>query len=411
MLEILTVGQELTSGTTVDKNAGFIAHALHSIGLSTSRITTVGDAIEDIVRALKSVLPETRFIIITGGLGPTEDDRTAQAAAKTFGRELIVNKEALDCLEQKFKQSGRKIFSAERKQAMLPTGCRIVQNPVGTACGFLIEEGKRHFVFLPGVPEEVRAITDKFLVGHLKEAVGSKQIIFNRTLKVFGLWESAIQQKLDGILPANSTASIGFYPQYPEVRLRITGKGLDAAQVQKDMNRLQDIIYERIGEYIYSDSDEPLEAVVGNLLKKNNATLAVAESCTGGLISHLLTNVSGSSQYLERSLVVYSNRAKEQLLKVKPEDLDEFGAVSEPVARAMAQGVREFSGTTYGLGVTGIAGPTGGTPQKPVGTVFIAISSAAVTEVKSYRFYGGREKIKIMSSHTALNLLRSILAG
>lgn len=411
MIEIITIGDELTSGSTVDENARFIAQALHSIGLSVSKITTVGDGIEDIQHALKSLLKETRFVIATGGLGPTEDDRTAKAAASAFGRQLLLNQEALNLMKKKFKAMQRKINPANRKQAVLPKGCSVVPNPVGTACGFLIEDGQRHFIFLPGVPEEVRTITENFLVEHLRKAIGSKQVILNRTLKVFGLWESAIHERLSGALPESRAVSLAYYPQYPEIRLKMTGKGANANQLQKEMDKFQKVIYEKIGDYVYSDSGESLEEVVGNLLKANNATLAVAESCTGGLITHRLTNISGSSQYLERSFVAYSNRAKAELLNVPSDVIQEFGAVSESVARFMAKGARELSGTTFGLAVTGIAGPTGGSPEKPVGTVFIGVSSDKQTEVKHHRFHGSREKIKMMSAHMALNLLRNFIIG
>ncbi len=411
MIEIITIGDELISGSTADENARFIGEALTSLGLTVSKITTVGDAVEDIENALESIRGETRFVLITGGLGPTEDDRTARAAAKAFGRKLLLNQEAFNALEEKLEKFGRTVSMAGRKQAMLPERSRIVPNPVGTACGFLIEDGKRQFVFLPGVPEEVRAITESFLAGHLKTFMGSKQVILSRTLKVFGLWESAIQERLQGALPDRSTASLAYYPKYPEIRLKINGRGTDTAQVQKDISRFQEIIYEKIGEYIYSDKDELLEEVVGFLLKKNRATLAVAESCTGGLITHRLTNISGSSQFLERSFVVYSNRAKEELLNIPQDMLRDSGAVSEPVARFMAKAAGELSGTTYGLAVTGIAGPTGGSAEKPVGTVFIGISSASDTRVSQHLFHGSRERIKLMSSQVALNLLRKTILG
>ncbi len=411
MIEIVTIGDELTSGSTINTNAGFIAQRLYSIGLPISRMTTVGDGIEDIIGALRSPLHQTRFIIITGGLGPTGDDRTAEAAAAAFGKQLLLNQEAFTLMEKKFKQLQRKMNPANKKQALLPEGARVIPNPVGTACGFLVTDGPRHFMFFPGVPEEVRAITDSFAIDYLKTALNPKQVVLNKTLKVFGLWESAIHEKLKGALPDSDVVTIGYYPQYPEISIKITAKGSDTAVVQKEMMRFQEIIRDHIGDYIYSESGEPLEAVIGDLLKARKVTLAVAESCTGGLISHKLTNISGSSEYLERTVVVYSNRAKTELLNVPTEMLGEYGAVSEPVARCMAQSVRERAGTTYGLAVTGIAGPTGGSPEKPVGTVFIAVAGDTQTKVKHHRFHGNRERVKMMSAHVALTLLRHVILG
>jgi nicotinamide-nucleotide amidase len=247
---------------------------------------------------------------------------------------------------------------------------------------------------------------DSFLLGHVQQLFCSTLVIMNRTLKVFGLRESIIQEQLTEALPQSSIVSLGYYPQYPEVSLKITGKGHNADEVQREIELFRAILYDRIGEYIYADTDTPLEDVVAGLLRAHQATLAVAESCTGGLIAHRLTNIAGSSQYLERGLVVYSNRAKEELLGVPPALLQQHGAVSEPAARHMAEAVRRLAGTTFGLAVTGIAGPEGGSPEKPVGTVFIGVATPAQTFVSRYLLHGSRRQIKLMSAHAALNLLR-----
>jgi nicotinamide-nucleotide amidase len=409
MIEILTIGDELIAGRTADENARFIAQALHEAGLAVARVTTVGDGIEDISRALRDLLPGTRFVIITGGLGPTEDDRTALAAATTFGRALVLHDGALTAMEQKYTQFGRAMPAAARKQALLPGGSSIIPNPVGTACGFLIEDAAAQFMFLPGVPEEVRAMTGSFVLAHIGASCGAREVIRNRTLKVFGLWESGIHERLNGFLPESSIVTLGYYPQYPEVSIKINGRGPEQQRVQDEIERFRRIICERIGEYVYSVSDESLEEVVGSLLQARGATIAVAESCTGGLITHRLTNVPGSSAYLERAFVVYSNRAKQELLEVPEDMLLQYGAVSEPVARSMATAAREQANTTYGLAVTGIAGPAGGSAEKPVGTVFVGLASGSRTEVRQYLFPGSREKIKIMSAQVALSLLRNFI--
>jgi len=412
MIEILTIGDELTSGSTLDENARFIARALYGAGLQVARITTVGDGIDDIVGMLQHPLVSTRCTIVTGGLGPTDDDRTAEAAAKAFGVGLQSSPEALALMQQKFAGLGRTMNPANLKQALLPDNARVVPNPVGTACGFLISHGQRQAVFLPGVPEEVQAMTASFLLAYVQGLFCSGQVISHQILKVFGLRESVIQEKIAGALPVSSTVVLGYYPQYPEVSIKITGRGQDAVAVRQEIERFRAVLYERIGDYIYADTDTPLEEVVAGLLRQRGATLAVAESCTGGLLAHRLTNVPGSSQYMDRGLVVYSNRAKEELLGVPAALLQQQGAVSEPVARHMAEAVRQRAGTSFGLAITGIAGPAGGSPEKPVGTVFIGIAGPAQTIVSHHRLHGSRQQIRLMGAHAALNLLRqAVLAG
>ena len=405
-VEIITIGNELLSGSTIDTNAAFIAASVNSVGLSVVRMSSVGDNMDDMVNALKTVLPESRFVIVTGGLGPTDDDCTAAAAALAFGRQIVLHQEALAAIKKIFAGFNTKMPFPSQKQAMLPEGVRLIPNPVGTASGFLIADGTREFMFLPGVPTEVEAMTESFIIPYLREKNGKREVIITRAFRVFGLWESAIQERLEGAIPRGTTVSLAYLPTYPEVRLKLTGKGGDPSAVKKDLDSITSIIHEKVGNFIYSSDDEPLEAVLGKLLKDRTATLAVAESCTGGLISHRLTNISGSSAYLERAVVVYSNQAKVQLLNIPEDVIEKHGAVSEPVAQLIAQQVREHSGARFGLAVTGIAGPTGGSPEKPVGTVFIGISSAAGNEVKKYRFYGSREQIKLMTSQMALSNLR-----
>ena len=411
MIEILTIGDELLSGRTADTNAGFIARALAEAGLSVKRFSSVGDSLEDIRGALTNILPDTRFLIATGGLGPTDDDRTAQAAALTFGCELTMHEAAVENMEARYREFGRTMPDAAKKQAVLPQGCQAITNPVGTACGFLIRGGGCQFMFLPGVPEEVHAMVASFIVEHIRSQCGMRQCILSTTLKTFGLWESKIQELLTGCLPDLPSVALGFYPTFPEVSLKITGTGTDEQQVKKEIWLFQQAIEKRIGEYIYSENNELMEEVVGRLLTAQAATVAVAESCTGGLITHRLTNVPGSSAYVERSFVVYSNRAKQELLAVPEAALAEHGAVSEAVALIMAQGARRSAGATYGLAVTGIAGPAGGSPEKPVGTVFIGVAGPQQTIVKKLFFPGSREKVKIMTSQMALNLLRQVLLG
>lgn len=411
MIEILTIGDELLSGATADTNACSIAGLLSAAGMRISRVISVGDESRSIKQALLEMLSDTQFVIVTGGLGPTDDDKTAQAAAAAFNRRLVSNAEALSRMEERLNQWGRPMLDAHRKQAKLPEGAAVLDNPVGTACGFMIMYKKRRYFFLPGVPEEVTAMSSEHVIPAVMSETGRHLVMTDATLKVFGLWESEIHERLNGFLPPDKNVTIGYYPQFPEIRIRITARGNDPDKLKKQVDTVKKVLCEHIGEYVYADSDRNAAAVVGDLLQKQSATVALAESCTGGLIAHYITGNAGSSRYFDRGLVTYSNQAKQELLGVTAAALKRYGAVSKPVARLMAQGARTRAGTTYGLGVTGIAGPTGGSPRKPVGTVFIGVASENAEFVRRYFFSGDRQQIQMMSAHAALHLLREVLLG
>jgi len=411
VIEIITIGDELLCGRTQDTNASMIARELSAAGFAVARITTIGDECSAISAALLSCLKETRFVIVTGGLGPTEDDRTAAAAAAAFNDTLALHPEALAMLHEKLERRGRSMNSPQQKQALLPSTCAPFANPVGTACGFIMRHENRHYLFMPGVPVEARAMTEQFVVSYINEHACRRHAILSSQLRVFGLWESVIQEKLSGVHDSQSGVSLGYYPHFPEVILRLTGHSPDAAVLQKHLERARDAIVDRIGEHIYAEGDETLAACVGKLLADAGSTIAVAESCTGGLLSHLITNVPGSSAWFERGLVVYSNISKTQLAGVKESILAQHGAVSAQTAEALAQGVRDRAASTWGIGITGIAGPDGGTTEKPVGTVFFAIAGPDGCRAYHRRFTGNREQIKLLSACTALDLLRRTLLG
>ncbi len=411
MIEIITIGDELLCGRTQDTNAGMIARELNASGFTVQRITTTGDTHDAISAALLACLRETRFVIVTGGLGSTDDDLTATAAADAFGDTIALHPEALEMLRAELARRGRSMNVPQQKQAMLPSTCTPIANPVGTACGFVVRFAERHYLFLPGVPAEARAMTEQFVIAYINEHSGRKHIIRSKTLRVFGLWESVIQEKLFGTLSPMSSVALGFYPHFPEVLLKLTAHGPDAAVLEERLNQAQSAIAERLGTYIYAGKDVSLMETVGRLLAESGQSLAVAESCTGGLLSHLITNVPGSSTWFERGLVVYSNAAKTQLAGVEEKILAQHGAVSAQTAQALALGVRDRAPSTYGIGITGIAGPDGGTPEKPVGTVFFAIAGPEGCRAYHRRFTGNREQNKLLSAYTALDLLRRILLG
>jgi len=307
LIEIITIGDELLCGRTQDTNAGMIARELHTAGFDLARITTTGDTCSAISAALLSCLRETRFVIVTGGLGPTEDDLTATAAADAFGDTIVLHLEALEMLRAELARRGRTMNVPQQKQAMLPSTCTPIANPIGTACGFVVRFAERHYLFLPGVPAEARAMTEQSVLAYINEHSGRKHIIRSKTLRVFGLWESVIQEKLFGALNPVEGVALGFYPHFPEVLLKLTAHGLNAAVLEERLNRARSAIIERIGVHIYAEGDVTLMEAVGRLLADGGRSVSVAESCTGGLLCHLITSVPGSSAWFERGLVVYSN--------------------------------------------------------------------------------------------------------
>ncbi len=411
MIEIITIGDELLCGRTQDTNAGMIARELHAAGFSVQRITTTGDTHSAISSALLSCLPETRFIIITGGLGPTEDDLTAAAAAAAFGDTTTLHPEALTMLRSWLERQQRTMNPSQQKQAMLPSRCTPIANPVGTACGFVMHHADRHYLFLPGVPTEARAMTEQSVITYINKHSGRNHSIQSKTLRIYGLWESIIQEKLSDVMATQPDVALGFYPHFPEVLLRLTAHGPHKAVLKERLSLARDTITERIGEYIYAEDDVTLMEAIGHLLHEGGHSVAVAESCTGGLLSHLITTVPGSSAWFERGLVVYSNTSKIQLAGVEESILEQHGAVSTQTAEALAQGVRSRAKSTYGISITGIAGPDGGTPEKPVGTVFFAIAGPDGCQSYHRQFTGNRKQNQHLSAYTALDLLRRTLLG
>jgi nicotinamide-nucleotide amidase len=407
--EIITIGDELTSGSVQNTNATFIASQLHPLGIEVVKMTTVGDTHEDIIKALRSTQGTVSVALVTGGLGPTVDDITTKAASEAFRRKLLLNKEALKTMEERFQKFGRAMSSHNVRQAYLPTGATIVPNPIGTACGFHLAKDNTLFIFMPGVPREMQRMCEETVIPLLKRELPETSIVKSQLLKIFGKSESYCDQLLGKLIKKEREIRFAFLPHYPEITLKLTMRGNDTRAIEKKLKSVTRAVTRILGDIVFAEGEHTLEEVVGCLLKSQGATLAVAESCTGGLITHRLTNVPGSSEYIDRTLVVYSNTSKKALLKVPTSLLNRYGAVSKEVAEHMARGVRTSSKTTVGLAVTGIAGPAGGTPEKPVGTVFIALAHARSVSTEQLKFYGDREQIKFMTSQYALDILRKQL--
>ena len=410
-VEIITVGNELTTGEVVDTNAAYLASALTERGFEVTFITTIGDNEWRVEDALLRAQEHAEVILISGGLGPSVDDITASSAAKALGRRLIMNKEVLQTMRESFAQRAMEMPLANEKQALFPHQAEIIPNPLGTASGFILRHKGKIYIFLPGVPRELKHLLKENVIALLEKERQEKTFHRSRTLKVFGFTESAIADRLKEINCPDHSASLAYLPRFPEnhVKIRVNGRSLE--EVEKTLQELEKIIREKLEGRVFAADQETLEEIVGNLLRSHRATLAVAESCTGGLITHRLTNIPGSSDYFDRGVVVYSNRAKVELLKIPEELLATAGAVSAPVAEKMAESVRQISQSTLGLGITGIAGPGGGSEEKPVGLVFIALASPQGTVSKKYQFWGDREQIKIISAHTAIDWVRRFFLG
>jgi nicotinamide-nucleotide amidase len=405
-VEIITVGNELTTGEVVDTNATYMANELTGRGFEVSFITTIGDNEWCIEGALIRAQEHAEVVIVSGGLGPTADDITTSSAAKALGRRLIMNQEVLQAMRRRFAERGLEMPLSNEKQALFPYQAEILPNPLGTAPGFILRQKGKMYIFLPGVPRELKHLLQENVIPLLEKERQEKTFYRSRTLKAFGFTESAIADRLKDLNLQDHSASLAYLPRFPENHVKITIHGKFLEKVEKDLQELEKVIRERLQGRVFAADQETLEEIVGNLLRSNHATLSVAESCTGGLIAHRLTNIPGSSDYLERGVVAYSNRAKIEILHIPEETLSAAGAVSAPVAEKMAEGVRQISQSTLGLGITGIAGPGGGSEEKPVGTVFIALASPKRTISKKYKFWGSRDEVKTISAHTAIDWVR-----
>lgn len=407
-IEILITGNEIRSGAVIDSNSAHIAMKLEEAGFNVVRHTCVGDRVEDIVLILQEIGSRCDAALVTGGLGPTPDDLTAQAAAKAAGVELVLSLPALHMVESYFKVRNRMMPDSNKKQAMLPRGSDPILNPVGTAPGFMLKINRCMFFFLPGVPFEMQSMLSDTVLAQLENLRGSIcEFSMVKTISTFGLTESAAAERLSGISGMFPEITLGFRAKFPEIQIKLYGRSRDKDAIHQRIDKMAAEIKDKIRDNVFSEDESPMEAVVGRLLLKKNATLAVAESCTGGLISHLLTNVPGSSGYFLFSGVTYSNEAKKKVLGVSSEVLEHYGAVHEKTAKEMAAGVRRIAESDYGLATSGIAGPDGGTDEKPVGTVCVGLATRQSTF--GFRFFfpfNSRWRNKKIFAVKAMDILR-----
>ncbi|MGQ9561595.1 MAG: competence/damage-inducible protein A [Candidatus Oleimicrobiaceae bacterium] len=407
--ELVTIGDELLAGHVVNSNGQFLARALRSVGVVTQWMTTVGDDPDRIEEALRQALGRARVVVITGGLGPTPDDVTRGVVAKLLAVPLVVDEEALAAMRARFAARGLTMCKNNERQAQIPQGATILRNPWGTAPGFMFSwEGCQAFV-LPGVPTEMRQMVEQELLPRLRQLAAGWSVL-ERVLRTTGIPESTLAERLaqmsvpQGVAVAYQAGSNG-------VDVRLTAQGPDREACQRALEEATTEVRQRAGEFVYGVDSCRLEEAVGALLRQAGKTIAVAESCTGGLVAHRLTNVSGSSAYFERGVVTYSNRAKQELLGVPEELLARHGAVSPEVAVAMAEGIRRLANTDLGLSTTGIAGPTGGTSTKPVGLVYIGFSDGRESVYKRCLFAFDRLTNKERAAAAALDMVRRHVAG
>ncbi|KYO65748.1 competence/damage-inducible protein A [Thermovenabulum gondwanense] len=405
--EIICVGTELLLGDIVNTNAYVIARALKEIGIDVYYHTVVGDNFARIKEVFLSALKRSDIIITTGGLGPTRDDITKDAIAEALNLKMIINEEALIKIEEFFKRVNREFTKNNLRQALIPETSQIIPNEIGLAPGVLLEKDDKIVIMLPGPPFEMEPMLYNYCIPYLQKKSGA--IIFSRVLKFYGIGESSLEEKLIDLIDSQSNPTIAPYAKMGEVTIRITAKAKNKEEAIQMIIPIEEEIKRRVGNYIYAFDDQKIEDVVAKMLIEKGITIAIAESCTGGLISHKLTNVPGISKSLERAVVSYSNKSKIELLEVNPETIEKTGAVSEKTAEEMAMGIRINAKCDIGLSITGIAGPDGGTLEKPVGLVYIGYSDKNNTFSKKFLFKGKRQEIKERAANAALQLLREKL--
>ncbi len=407
---VIAVGDEILAGKIVNNNAAYISGELNKLGIRTVRQLVVGDNDDDIKEAFDIARRAGALVVCSGGLGPTADDVTLEAVAEYFGKELVLHRPTLENIEKMFRRRRTEMPQANISQAMVPAGCRVLDNQLGTAPGIIIEEEGIIVCLVPGVPAEMEWIIGRGLVPYLEKQGYTSGRRFERQLRVVGMAESRISDLIGGVeIPPG--LSLGYYPQIFEVILLISGFCESEADFKKLANPLATRLYDILGYRIYGEGIEPLQYRLGEILRERGLTLATAESCTGGLIAKRLTDIPGSSGYFTGSVVAYGDKVKREQLGVPAETLAEYGAVSEETAAAMARGVRERLNVDIGLSVTGIAGPGGGSEDKPVGTVCFGLSWEGGEYAEKRHIAGDRDFVRKRSAQRALDMVRLHLLG
>ena len=411
--EILTIGDELLRGEIVDSNKAFLSDRLLSLDIETRFHASVRDDPVDMEDALRRAAARSDITLVSGGLGPTRDDLTIEALARTFGRRLQVDRASLEEIKAFFARFGREMAPNNAKQASFPEGAEVLPNPIGTAPGCLLEESGTLLFCMPGVPRELQRMMDEQVLPRISKRLAGAEgrpVVRAALLRTFGIGESNLDEELADIAREDGV-SLGFRTAFPDNYLRPVVRGDTASEAETKLARICDAIRERLGPLVYGSDAETMEEVVGGLLRERGKTLAVAESCTGGLLGERITAVPGASDYFLGGAVTYSDRAKVALLGVPEQILREHGAVSEPVVLAMADGARERFGADLAVSTTGIAGPGGGSDEKPVGLVWVGFSDGGETAAQEFEFPLDRSRHRMATAQVALDWVRRALLG
>jgi len=408
--EIITIGDEILYGQIVDTNSQWMSQELDKVGIKTVRKTTISDERTDILGAFKEAESRADIILITGGLGPTNDDLTKPCLAEYFDSKIALDNEALAEVTEFFKSKGLELSDINRQQAFLPECCVRVPNKIGTAPGMWVERNGKVFVSMPGVPHEMKMMMEEVVIPKLQD-IFNTEVIFHKLIKTVGIGESWLSEEIkvwEDNLPEH--IRLAYLPSLGQVKLRLTAVGDDLDQLKADVEEQIAILKTYAGKYIYGYDRDQMETAVGDLLKKSGKTIALAESCTGGYVTHLITSVSGSSKYFQGSIVPYHNDFKINVLKVDEKAILGHGAVSEPTIIEMANNVRKLFNADIGIATSGIAGPTGGTPEKPVGTIWIAYADGNETVTKKLQLWKDRTLNIKATAVALLNLVRISLS-
>lgn len=407
-VEIIAVGTEILLGNIVNTNAAYLAEKCAGLGLSCYHQDVVGDNEERLMETLRLALTRADIILLSGGLGPTQDDLTKEAAAKVMGKALYLHEPSKEAIRQFFAERNLEITENNWKQAMVPEGCIVVENPGGTAPGIIMAENGKHVVLMPGPPGELIPMFEKSIMPYL--AGLTTGVIYSQTVKICGVGESKAESMVEDLVDAQSNPTLATYAKTGEVHLRVTATAPDEKEAKKLVKPMVKELKGRFGNHVYTtDSEVTLEKAVVDLLAANKLTACTVESCTGGMLSARLINVPGVSEVFKSGYVTYSNKSKRRLLGIKKNILMKHGAVSEQIAREMAKTAASLARTDVSVSTTGIAGPDGGTPEKPVGLVYIGCNVCGRITVKECHFHGSREKIRESTVSAALSLMRECI--
>lgn len=406
---VLCIGTEITRGEIVNSNAATLAAGLTDAGFEVLEHTAVDDDPARIVGTLHRLSRLVRVIVCTGGLGPTTDDLTTEAVARALGVRLVRDAASLDHIRRRLERAGRTLTESNSKQADFPDGAEILPNPVGTAAGFSVRLGEALAFFMPGVPREMRRMFEEQVIPRIRALAPNTS--YQTRIRTFGLPESVVGERLAGVEAAFPGVTLGYRASFPEIEVKVLARATSNAGARDVCDRASAEVRQRLGTYVYGEGDDTFAGVVGRELRAKGYTLAIAESCTGGLVGHMLTREPGASDFLIVDAVTYANSAKTQFAGVEEDVIRGHGAVSAEVAAAMAEGVRRASGAEVALSLTGIAGPSGGSDTKPVGTVFMAVASSAGTLVRDRVFAGDRAQIQTLAAYAGLQLVREACGG